>query len=817
MRKPVFDLWNDILFAARSLWRRPRYAVGIVVVLAVGIGTTVGIFTYFSYLHFSFIQAPSPEEVFWIRGKGDDAFGTGLSFADFRELDKDALGLAELTGGRVFGASLRRADRNTFHWGRGVEGDYFQLFGSRPHLGRLLNPADDRAGAEPVLVLSHLLWTRQFNADPDIVGTTVDLVGLHPATVVGVAPKGFQGAGLATAFYVPIAQVKTKIIGLDDPKNVWTAVLARVAEGVSPAEVRERIASFSSALDEHSPRADGPRELFLSPAESFSGPQLSDDPLVRGSRLLMAAVMLFLSLACFNVANLMAARAEARRRELSIHASLGAGSFRIVRRLLLEGLMLAALGGALGTLLTHAVVKVLNGYLISANPVGLGDWGAGSSIHASEPLARFFLISVTLAVAVLSSTLPVRSVLRRNLVAGLTRTSDQGPGGGRRLGRALVVFQMALSVMLVFGATLLVRTFITVTDRDLGFSLERRYVTMVHFPEVDTADAEHPQQLNLKRFDELLQEIRQMPGVRSAASLTHVPPGYLRSAEMAGESGGETLDVTYNTVSDGYFETLEIPLLMGRDFGARDREATARTVVVNQLAADALWPNQDSLGKSLWLLDGQEQTRFEVIGVSAPAHDSRLDLDTQPTVYFHYHQRGSVRFGVLAHAQGPYLASFARFLRDRYPDLSIRDAQPLAEQARRAGVDQKMHSELSSALAVFGLMLAAIGVFGVTSHDVGRRRREIAVRRAMGATRASIRGLVLKDTGKLLMWGLGLGWLGAWMSIRWIRSMIFGVEPLDLWSFGITAVCLVLVAFTAVWFPARQASRTEIVKELGRQ
>ena len=806
---------QDIRLALRSLIKEPILSASVIFVMALGLGTAVAMFTYFAYFHFNTLPAPDPEEVVYLQSRYPEGGTAGISHEDFRTLEnwtKDReSGFEQVAGSRLFGVPVRDDQRNRYHTIWAVSGDYFGLFGARAQVGRLPGPSDDHAGAEPVVVLSEPVWKKYFAADPEVIGLRLELDNRLTATVVGVAPKGFQGTGLAAGLYMPLATAVPLLQGIQDPENRSIRVLARLPNTSSLEQMQQETASFSQGLDSERPLAEGTRDLHLEPAHSFAW-QDGEDELTRGADLLFASVGFLLLLACFNIALMLTARAESRHRELSIHAALGAGSGRIARRLLIEGIILASIGGGIGLKLSDLWIQVMGFYLLAAVPVGFGDWGLGSSIFADQGLVSLFFLALTFGVAVLCSLLPMSSVFRADLAAGVGRTISPSSWGGRRWARALVVLQVALAVILCSGALLLTRTLIHVGSQELGFDTHNRHVAMLAVPKNSPGAAlssDDSEDYRHRLYASLLDQTRRLNGVRSVALLTSIPPTRQPGLDVNLPSGKGIEKIHQATVSDGYFRTLEIPFLAGRDFDATDDSPSTKTVILSRPAAELLWPGENAVGRFLTLnQDGDEGgPAFRVIGVTAPTREHDPKAEPAATAYFHYAQRMPRRLGLVAHADGEFLQSFVPFLSRTSPETAIRDIAPLAEQVRRASSDQRMYSHLGSAFAFLGLVLAVTGIFAVTRHGVGRRAKEMAIRRALGASSPSVSLLILRETGVTLAVGITLGFIGAALISGLIQGLIYGVELLD----PVTPVAVGLLvagaALGASWWPARKVAK----------
>lgn len=803
------SIFFDIRRACRSLWKSPGFSAIVVLTMTVGIGANLAIFGYLGLFLWPTVQAPEPERLVWLRSPVQAQPLGWPSSPDLRDLIAKNEVFSEVGGARVFGTGVH-TDRGSQHgWGFGVTGGYFALLGAKPHLGRLIEPADDHPGARRVVVLNHHYWKRHFAADPAAVGSTLTLDNGLTFTVVGVAPKGFQGTGLAGSLYIPLATAGNLIPDREKRETGWIATVARLRPGIEIEAAEASLAPLAQGLDELYPRRE-PRHFRLSSAteQYWEG---EESPLARGARLLMVAVGLLLLLACANVANLMLARATVRRREMGILAALGADRRRLATQLLAESLILAGLGGLLGSIVGRKGLAAIETYLLHTNPVGLGEWGHGSSIPVDSWPTTLFFVGITVVSALLFGLAPVFQVARQDLVSALA--SDLGTDGGhRRIGarQLLVVLQVALSLVLLTSAGLLARSLLASRAENPGFAVDGLQLATFHNPTRDDDAAA------ISQYEGLLEEARQLPGVFAAGLVRSLPlGGFNRRVNIRQPGSEESLPLESNVVSQGYFDTLGLSWLQGRDFEARDQHEGAATVVVNHTAAEHFWPDQNPVGQTLTVLGRSDtETSYEVIGVVASHHDISLLQEPEPTAYFTFHQRFARRLTLVARSRAPLEKPLHDLLRDRFPELVIIESAPFREQMRRALGDQHMHVRLAGTFSGIGLLLAGLGIFSVLSYSISRRRREIGLRLAVGAERTDVLRLVLRETSILLGAGLLTGLAAAWALTRLLESLLHGVGHHDPVTFTAVVLVLCLTALAAAFVPARRASRIEPVEAL---
>lgn len=811
----MIELVREARRAALGLAREPGLTATVVLTLALGVGANTALFTYLCGLMWPTVDAPEPEELVFVRHAGEEAglrlvsHGDWIAYRDGARRDGAFESLAAL---HSFGASVVHRGASHHAWGYLVGGDYFSLFGRAPLHGRWLTPEDDRPGAPRVAVVGHLFWRRHLAADPGVVGETLWLDGRHPYTVVGVAPRGFQGEGLAMAVYVPLAHWRDTVHGLDDPERATVGVLGRLAGGVSREAAAGSLAGVARGLDESAP-LPYPREVRV---EAMAGPDAGwDDPMTGRAKVLMGVVALFLLLAAVNVANLLLARGLARRRDLAVRAALGASRWALARRLALESLLVAAAAGTLGAGLGYAAVLRLE-TLVKVAPVGFGDWGEGSTVFSFDGRMLAFSFAAALIAAFLTSAAPVWDVLRRDLVAPI-RAGAVAAGGGRSgPRRALVVVQVALAAALLVGAGLLVRSLAAIHQEDVGYRIAGVHLLSLYFPD-EPGSAPGKAELRLRRYDALAEEIRALPGV-TAAALTARPPlfggAFGESLEVAGR--GEEEGLHTNLVDADYLETLGVPIVEGRGLGRGDRRGAPGAVVVNRTLADSLWPGQSALGKAFLLPSSsrpeERGQRFEVVGVMADHRYSKLTDPPGPLVYFPLAQRPRDRVTVLLRSEAPgnALATALRdLLRREHPALSVIDLVPLEEQVRRSLFEERLNSTVAGAVGLLGVALAALGLASLMAFAVRGRRREIGVRMAVGAAPADAVRLVLRQSAGLVGAGLVLGLLAALALGRLLAGMLYGVPPHDPLSLAAAAGFLGAAGLAAAWLPARSAARVD--------
>jgi putative ABC transport system permease protein len=816
------DAARHLRATLRSLTRQPGLTVAVILTLALGIGASTALFAYLAEILWPTLHAPDAGRAVWVYTSIPDEPRWPTSYLDFVDLKRQQSALRDLVASTTFGSSVGHGREVTFAWGLLVSGDYFSFFGARPELGRLLQPADDRPGAEPVVVVSYPFWKGVLGGDPGVVNRPVRLNGLT-FTLVGVAPRGFQAAGRPTPLYVPLANADrvTGFPRLEQRDQGMVEVLGRRAPGVSPRQAQAALDVAARALDAAAPRREGDkRRMTISPATSLD-PNDAGLPFFLAARVLMAAALLFLLLGCANVANLLLARATAKHREWGIRASLGASRWRLVRSVLAESLALCVAGSALGLLFAAGMVHRIQAYLMTS-PGGLGNWSENADTVPLDVRAFLFALGIALVCALVCGLAPALRVIRGDLVAPIKSDAAGAVGGSsgafapRKL---LVVLQVALSALLLLGGGLLVRTLRAAESVDPGFNTRHLLLATLYVPRNSVKELQGVVGI----YQRLLERVRALPGVQSA-SLCYNPPlvGNARGLKvMSREHPSQPVYAAYNLVSPGYFETLGIPILQGRSLDRRDRHDAPAAVVVSRSLARKLWGEANPLGHYLSTTDpprpGDLGPLFEVVGV---ARDARIDSLTEPPgalVYFSLEQRFhprqtlEVRTAAAPAALAPALREAVRSVN---PDLSIVDMLPLDEQIRRSLAEPRMYAEIAGLFGLLGLLVAVVGLFGLLSYTVGQRTREIGIRMAIGAGRADVLRLVLGQGMTLVGIGLALGIAGSLALNRLMERILFGVAATDPLTFLSVPAILLLVTLAACYLPARRAARLDPLKAL---
>jgi predicted permease len=774
----------------------------IVLTLALGIGAGTALFAYVIEIVRPVFDAPDPDRVVFVYMGPREDRREPPSYPELQHLDRHLEAVTDLAAFCHFGASVGVGEQgSTFAWAQAVTGSYFPFFAGRPARGRLLQPADDRPGAERVAVLSHFFWTGTLGGDPGIVGRRLRINGFD-FTVVGVAAQGFEGQGLASAIYVPMAHLEAmvghpgRLSGLDQR---FLGVLGRLAPGVGLEQGRAALQAMAEGLDESLPLAEGQKRRSDLLLATRYDEELGEEPYVKAAAVLLAAALLFLLLACANVANLLLARAVERQREWGVRAALGAGRRHLLAGVMAEGAWLCAAGGGLGTVFAVALGEWLESY-IKTTPVGLGSWGEGGQLIRLDARFFAFALGITLACALLSGLAPVLQGMRRDLLTILKSESGgtAAPTGALALRKILVVAQVALSALLLLGGSLLARTLHNAQQVDPGFPTGGLLTVVFYLPRNQTPGGQDAQAV----YGRVLDVARTVPGVK-AASLTHAAPlaGLSRAATVTTAEHPDELEVEYEAVAGGFFATMGIPILQGRPLDDRDAGKGTGAVVVSQQAARKLWGDPNPVGRLLTIpgepRPGDAGPVFEVVGVAADVRHL-LTQPPGPYLYLSSLQRRAARMSLVVRTAGPPAAvipALREALRKAHPDLSVMEMATCQETIHRSLAEQRMHAAVAGLFALLGLGVAVIGLFGLLRYTVSLRGREIAIRMAMGAQPRDVLSLILRQGLALTALGLALGLLGAFGLTRLLASLLIGIEPADPLTFlAVPALLLVVTA-----------------------
>ena len=834
------DLRADLRYAVRLLRRSPTFTAVAVLSLALGIGANSAMFSLMESVLWKSLPVPAPDElrqVAWVSGPkepfnsmwgNESATATGgltstsMSYAVFVAMQR----AAESQGAHL--SAFKPIGRHTAVIGGKAElvncdfvsGDFYQSMGVSPIAGRAIIPADDRRNADgTVAVISDAFWARRFGRDRSVLGQTIR-INQVPVTLVGVNPAAFTGftAGRQPDVFLPVtAQPALMPLGpgqdvamIDDPDFWWVLTMARVPQGVDQAALQGAMNAAMGdevrPLLEARPGADRPH-VRLTPG----GRGVDDlrDEFSRPLMVLTAFVGVVLLIACANLANLLLARAASRQREVSLRLALGAGSWRIARQMLTEGLVLASLGGALGLLLGF--------WLRNGIPRLLGTSWEPAPLQADFSLRVLALAgALTIGTGVLFSLAPMWQAARVRVAAALKDGGRSTGGRSRRVARrSLVVVQVGLSVVLLIGAGLFLRTLWNLRTADLGFQPER----LVLFT-MDPPRARYSGFARAQLFAKVEEGISRLPGVQSATLTTEALVANSSSSTRATPTGrasrGQADRAWVNEVGRDFFKTMEIPILSGRGFGPQDRAGAPLVAVVNQAFVRNFYPGTNPVGQTFSTRSGRSV--YHIVGVSADARYNRINAPMPPTFYRPYVQEEDLRsmtFEVRTTLQPAALVNMTRGVVDAIDrELPIFDVRTQVEQIDATLAQQRTFAALTSAFGLLAVILASIGIYGVIAGSVATRIPEIGVRMALGAQRHQVLVMVLREAMTLGLLGIVAGVGAAALLVKYIASFLYDLTPFDPVTGGSAVLLMLAVAVISGWWPARFASRLDPMQAL---
>ncbi|HEY2798040.1 MAG TPA: ABC transporter permease [Thermoanaerobaculia bacterium] len=797
-------LMDDLRYARRAFAKNPGFTALVLATLALGIGSVVAIFSIANGVLLRPLPFRDPDRLVRIGHVRPDTVVARPTFSpqDIEDLKAAHPGLASASAWTYFPglstASLTGAGEPERLPAANVDGAFFETLGMPAAAGRFLTADDDREGKNHVAVISTSLWKRRFGGDRSMIGRPLVLDGT-PFEVVGVMPPGFEFPSAEVDLWMPLSN-----LGEDSTPHRreirWLDVVGRLAPGATLPQARAGIEALYARLAQQYPDSNKGFEhaLVVPLATAVTG------DVRKPIALLLGAVSLVLLIGCVNVANLLLARASVRRREIAIRAALGAGRGRLVRQLLTESLLLSFTGGLLGLLLARWGID------------GLMSFAGGHVPRASgirmDSGVVLFAVLLSVATGIAFGLLPALAAARGSVRGALEGSGARGgtdSRAARSLRRGLVVGEITLAVALLVGAGLLVRSFWRLTHADPGLRAESVLTLSVVVPsDVYNAEKDGPYRARM------LAALRALPGV-AAAGLSKTLPLH---------GGGEPYPVLVEgrpdlekykapggaiIVSPGYFSALGIPILRGRDFTDSDIETEKTVLLVNRKLARTLWGDADPIGKGL-VFGGKQ--RLEVIGVVGDVRQEGLGQTPFATMYvpMSIFPRGSLKFYLRTQGDPTALAASARAAIHRLdPNQAISDMQPLTEVVAETVAGPRFLTLLVGVFGAAALLLAAIGVYGVISFSVARRTREIGVRIALGADRAAVRRLVLREGMALALSGLALGLVAALALSRVLSSVLFETRTHDPVTLAVVGVLLLLVALLACAIPARRAANLD--------
>jgi predicted permease len=798
----IEDLWQDLRYGSRMLMKNPGFTFVAGATLTLGIGANTAIFSLVEALLLRPLPYAEPDRLVLLSEKGGAGERNNIpypNFSDWRERAKSFEGMASI---RKQTLNLTGVDKPVSLRGRTVNWDFFHLLGVQPQLGRLFVAEDDRRGAARTALLSDGLWKAQFGGDPSVIGRKLTLDG-EPYEAIGVLPPGFEFFQ-ADDVYVPIGPFLKPDGLMQRGVSMGLYALGRLKPGVTLAQANSELAGIAGQLEREYPADNKGRGAM---AESLQ--DVMSEGVRRSLWVLLWAVGVILLIACVNVANLLLARGADRQKEMALRLALGAGRGRIVRQLLSESMLIALLGGAFGALLGGWMLKGL----LALAP---GDVPQLNRVSLNMAVLLFTLV-VSAMTSLLCGLAPALHAARADLSTAMKEGGRSTAGAARDLTRkTLLVVEVSLALVLLVGAGLLTRSMARLLGIDPGFNTENLLTMRLNLrSEAYTA----PRRLAL--YDESLKRLGALPGVQGAAITRSLPidGSDWGSSFRAGDkpAPADSWRAAITPISANYFEVMGMRLLQGRAFTAADTAESPRVAVINEKLARRIWPGEDPIGKRLKTGMGANPDSWnpwnEVVGVVADVKLEGLEQDTPMQMYLPLHQRPSspTLWLVVRTAGDPLqaVAAVERTIHAIEKDLPVYSIRSMNQLLGSSLATRRLTLVLLAGFAGLALLLAAVGIYGVTSYSVRQRRHELGIRMALGAQAGDMLKLILMQGLKLAFVGVVIGLTAAFSLTRWMKSLLFEVRPTDPMTFALIALLLIAVALLACWIPARRAARVD--------
>jgi putative ABC transport system permease protein len=800
---------QDVRYGARTLAKSPGFTVVAILCLAIGIGVNTAIFSVVNGVLMTPFGFTEPERLLVVNSTNvtRDITEAGVSYQDFKDIRGRTTRFAGIGAQTFRSLTLTDLEEPVRLPGATISWNLFSLLGVRPHLGRTFREDEDLPGAPGAVILGYDTWIQQFNGDSAILGRVIG-VNARRHTVVGVMPERFKFPE-NQALWIPMGPIEDA-----SPREArGLAVFARLAPGVAVDQARLELTSITKGLEETYPASN----------EGWSADitALRDEFIPNDIKLIiltmMGAVTFVLIIACANVANLMLARASGRQREIAIRSALGAGRGRMIRMLLTESVILALAGGVLGIAVAHLGLHLLDTAMpASQAPPYYIDW----TIDAD---ALAYVLAVSVVTGILFGLAPALGISSGNLQSSL-KEGGRGSGGSARRNRlrnALVVAEVALSVVLLIGASLFVRTFLNLKDVDAGFDTSQLMTFRIYLP----GERYEPPMAKARRVDDIIQRIEALPGVVAATASNTIALG--------GGGGGGPVEIEGHPVERGkepgifwagvtphWVRTYDLTITRGRDFTDAEGRDTTRVAVIDQTMAERFWPNEDPVGRRFRFVGAAGGGWFTVIGTTRPMIVSDIDPDDepQPMAFMPYPFMETLNTGITVRTATADPARITPALRSEVrasdPILPVFEVMTMTELRELGYWEFVLFGWMFSIFGAIALALASVGVYGVISYGVSQRTQEIGVRMALGARAGDVLRMVVRQGVTLALIGVGFGLVGAFGVTRVIETLLYNVSPTDPVSFLGIAAFLTLVAAVASYIPARRAMGVDPVQAL---
>jgi predicted permease len=825
----------NLKFALRTLFKTPFVTIIAIVSLALGIGSNTAIFSMFDQMLMRALPVQEPDRLVNLAAPGpkpgsQSCNQTGdcdevFSYPMFRDLEKSQTVFTGVAAHRIFGANLAARGETLNGDGLLVSGSYFSVLGVRPALGRLLGPDDDRTvGESHVVVLSHAYWQTRFGQDPGVLNQPLVVNG-QEMTIVGVAQRGFEGTtiGAKPWVFVPITMrgfMSSNFKGFADRRDYWAYLFTRLKPGVSLEQARSALnVLYHATVNEvEAPLQKGMSEQTMA---RFRAKQVLLAPGMRGQsnvsrqaktplRMLLGVTAFVLIIACANVANLLLARGASRAGEMAVRLSIGASRMQVVAQLLTESCLLALFAGGASVLVAQWTLDLVASLLPAE---------AAATIQFSlNATTFFFAAALTLGTGLLFGLFPALHSTRPDLVSSLKGQAGQ-PSGAKSAARfrsALATAQIALSLALLVAAGLFTKSLFNVSRVDLGLKVDN----VITFGISPSLNGYTPQR-SLQLFEQLENELESLPGVTGVSNALVPMLGgnsWGRDVSVEGYKMGPDTDMNsrYNEVGPGYFRTLGIPLISGREFTLSDAAPTAKVAIVNEVFANKFNLGRDAVGKHIGNREGPLDV--EIVGIAQNAKYSDVKDAVPPLFFRPYRQDNRIGFLTFyvrtALDPAKFLPNITKLMARLDPNLPVENLRTMPQQVRENVFLDRMNTVLSAAFASLATLLAAVGLYGVLAYTVAQRTREIGLRIALGASPRQVRAMVLRQVGLMTLIGGAIGLVLAIELGRFSESLLYQLHGWDPTVLSVSAVVLAVVALVAGFIPAQRASQVDPMQAL---
>ena len=801
-------LFKDIRYGIRGLLKHPGFTAIVVVTLALGIGANTAMFSVINAVLIRPLPYNEPERLvtIWEESPERGMYQMPVSFANLRDWVEQNHTFDQISAYTFTNLNLTGAGEPARLLTVRSSANLFPLVGATPLLGRAFLPEEDREGANRVVILGHNLWQSRFSSDPGIVGKSLTLNN-QSHTVVGVMSSNFQfpvGFGYMGKvlnepidFYVPLAASGRET----ERGNYSFFAIGRLKPGVTIDQARAEMTMIERRLEQQYPDGNAGIGISLVPTQEQTVKEIRPALLV-----LLGAVAFLLLIACANIANLLLARAASRKKEIAIRTALGASRLRVLRLLLTESLMLSLAGGCLGFLLalwgTDALMALAPDNIPRLNEVGV------------DARVLAFTLAVSVVTGIVFGLIPGMHAAKPDLNEALKEGSrgSMASTAGKRTRSVLVAIEVALSLVLLIGAGLMIKSFLRLQQMNLGFNPDN-----VLAVSLTLSNSRYPaERQQAAFFQEALERLQSLTGVKSVGATTGLPltlsvsGSDFRIEGRPEPEAGKEMIINTRSVSPGYFDTLAIPLSKGRDFSNRDKSDAPKAAIINQDLARIYFPNEDPIGKRITFDDGKSW--ISIVGVIGDVKQLGLESSAKPEVYFPYLQAAAPSMSLVVRTASSPLSLAAAVktqiqLIDK--DLPIDEAKTMQQLLAESTSGRRFNMLLLTVFAVVALLVAVVGIYGVMSYTVTQRTHEIGIRVAVGAQSGDVFRMVIGQGMMLAMIGVAFGLVGAFALTRLMTSMLFGVEPTDPATFITIALLLTGVALVACYIPGRKAAKVD--------